>query len=210
MKNEINEINNTKILRFILTVSIGFAIGGVIAYLYKIYLNPYFIYITGLHVYFEFNFIDFIPFTLWGIIGGLAIGFAANKDKKLYMLLGGTGFGIGFAVSVFFGVWSDWSSGIGGAAGIIIGIFEGISLGLYYRNSKSIGILAVCGGAGFGVGGMIGILSYKVTLGIVTSTIRSELAHWLIVNLTAFIVTGLIGGAALGYGIYYIKKLSGK
>jgi len=211
MKNEINEINNTKILRFILTVSIGFAIGGVIAYLYKIYWNPYLFYITGLHVYFKLNyqFIDFIPFTIWGIIGGLAIGFAANKDKKLYMLLGGIGFGIGFAISVFFGVWSDWSSGIGGAAGIIIGIFEGISLGLYYRNSKSIGILTVCGAAGFGVGGIIGILTYKVTFVIVTKIISNELV-WLIMNLTAFIVTGLIGGAALGYGIYYLMKLSGK
>lgn len=208
--NNTNEISSNKsnLLKFILIASIGFAIGGVIAYLDKVYLNPYFFYITGLHVYFEFNyqFIDFIPFTIWGIIGGLAVGIAAKKDKKLYMLLGGTGFGIGFVVSVFFGVWSDWSSGIGGAAGRIIGVLEGISLGLYYRSSKSIGILAICGATGFGVGGLVGIMTYKITFGIVTSTISNEFLHFLIMNLTAFMVTGLIGGAALGYGVYYIKS----
>lgn len=204
-----NEISNrSNLIRFILITSIGFAIGGVIAFLYKTLLNPYFFYITGLHVYFEFNyqFIDLIPFAVWGIVGGLAIGIAAKKDTKLYMLLGGTGFGIGFAVSVFFGIWSDWSSGIGSAAGVIIGLLEGISLGLYYRNSKSIGVLAIYGLAGFGVGGMVGIMTYKVTFGVVASITNSELVGWLIMNLTAFIVTGLVGGAALGCGIYFIHK----
>ncbi len=209
MKNEINENNNKKLLRFILTVSISFAIGGIIAYFGKIIWGPYLYTITGLHNYFEFNneYLDFIPFIVWGAIGGLGLGIATKKDKKLYTLLGGLGFGTGFVFSVFFDAWS-YSSGVSGVAGTIIGVFEGISLGLYYRNSKSIGILAVCGAAGFGVGSMIGILTYKVTFGIVTSIIRSELVHWLIMNLTAFIVTGLIGGAALGYGIYYIKKSS--
>ncbi len=208
--DSINEINSNKsnLLRFIIITSIGFAVGGVIAFLYRALLNSYFFYITGLHVYFEFNyqFIDLIPYAIWGIIGGLAIGIAAKKDKKLYMLLGGTGFGIGFAVSVFYGVWSDWSHGIGGAAGVIIGIFEGISLSLYYRSSKSIGVLSICGLAGFGVGGMAGIMTYKVTFDIVTSTVSNELVQLLIVYLIAFVVTGLIGGSALGCGIYFMHK----
>lgn len=208
IRENTNERNTKKSpLKFILITSIGFAIGGIVAYFGKIIWGPYLYTITGLHYYFEFNYeyLDLIPFTVWGAIGGLGLGIAAKKDKTLHTLLGGLGFGIGFVFSVFFDAWS-FSSGVSGVAGAIIGIFEGILLGLYYRNRKSIGILAVCGGAGFGLGGMIGILTYKVTFGIVTSRIRSELAHWLIMNLTAFIVTGLIGGAALGYGIYYIKS----
>lgn len=100
-------------------------------------------------------------------------------------------------------------------AGIIIGIFEGILLGFYYRNSKFIGILAICGAIGFGMGGIIGnmiLTVLEIVLRIVVD--GHNLIVELIVGLSAgifpFMVTGLIGGAALGYGIYYIKKLSGK
>ena len=199
--------DKSNLLRFILITSIGFAIGGIVAYFGKIIWGPYLYTITGLHYYFEFNYeyLDFIPFIVWGAVGGLGLGIAAKKDKKLHTLLGGLGFGIGFVFSVFFGAWES-SSAVSGVAGALIGILEGISLSLYYRNSKSIGILAICGAAGFGAGGLFGIMTYKVTFGIVMSTISNELIQILIMNLTAFIVTGLIGGAALGYGIYHIKS----
>lgn len=81
-------------------------------------------------------------------------------------------------------------------------------LGLYYRNSKSIGILAICGAAGFGLGSITGTMIYKTTLGAVSSINWGELTASLIMSTTIFTVMGLIGGAALGYGIYSTEKLS--
>lgn len=89
-KENINESNYKSLLRFIFTAGISFAIGGIVAYFGKIIWGPYLYTITGLHYYFEFNYeyLDFIPFIVWGAVGGLGLGIAAKKDKKLHMLLG--------------------------------------------------------------------------------------------------------------------------
>lgn len=109
MKNEINKNNNTKILRFILTVSIGFAVGGIVPVLGTIWIPRGNTYPYGLELWGRFAVAGIwslylvISFTIWGAIGGLAVGIAAKKDKMLFTLLGGIGFGIGTVamVSVF-------------------------------------------------------------------------------------------------------------
>lgn len=204
-----DESNHIKsLLRFILTVSISFAIGGIISGLGIIWgsvlLGTIFEPIQYSYRGYNYEFIELIRFSVWGALGGLGLGVATKKDKLLFVLLGGIGFGAGIMVSMLFGAWS---SGIG-VAGIIIGVLEGISLGLYYRNSKSIVILTVCGAAGFGLGGITGTIIYKITLGAVSSINWGELTASLIMSMTIFTVMGLIGGVALGYGIYYIKKSS--
>lgn len=186
--------------RFILIISIGFAVGGIIAGMGVIWGNY-------LYSIVNYGIIDIINFSVWGAIGGLGVGVAIKKDKLLLTLLGGIGFGIGTGVSGSLNALSFnvWSSGVG-VAGIILGLFEGILLGFYYRNSKFIGILTICGVVGFDVAGIIGILTYKITLGIVSSMISNDLLSGLIMSIISFMVTGLIGGAALGYGVYYIKN----
>ncbi len=205
-KENINESNYKSLLRFILIIGIGFAAGGIIAGLGIIWgsvlLGTIFEPIQYSSMGYNYEFIELTRFSVWGAIGGLGLGIATKKDKLLFILLGGLGFGAGIIVSMLFGAWS---SGII-IAGIIIGILEGISLGLYYRNSKSIGILAICGAAGFGLGGIIGTIIYKITLSVVSIIDWGELTASLIMSTTIFTVTGLIGGAALGYGIYYIKS----
>lgn len=196
------------LLRFILIVSAGFAVGGIIAGLGIIWgsvlLGTIFEPIQYSYRGYNYEFIELIRFSVWGAVGGLGLGIATKKDKLLFILLGGLGFGAGIMVSMLFGAWS---SGIG-VTGIIIGVLEGISLGLYYRNSTSIAILAICGAAGFGVGGITGTIIYKVTLGAVSVIDWGELTASLIMSTTIFTVMGLIGGAAMGYGIYYTEKLS--
>jgi hypothetical protein len=207
-KDIIENVNN-EMLRYIITIGAGFAIGGIITSLSMLGDN-YFYYITGLHIYFKGNYqyIHFIPFIIWGIIGGLSIGVITKKDKKPFMLFGGIGFGIGFAFSVFFNYWSDWSNGIGYVAGRTIGLLGGLSLGIplgfYYRTIQPVIILSICGASGFAFGGLIGIMMYRVFLDTVLGIIKNDLLSFLIVNLTAFMVTGLIGGILLGLGAYYI------
>lgn len=201
METEIKDNTNKSLLRFILTISIGFAVGGIAAGLGIIWgsimLGTIFEPIQYSPMGYNYEFIELIRFSVWGTIGGLGLGIATKKDKLLFILLGGLGFGAGIMVSMLFGAWS---SGIG-VAGIIIGVLEGISLGLYYKNSRSIGILAVCGAAGFGVGGITGTIAYKATLGAISSIDLGELTASLIMSTTIFTVMGLIGGAVLGYGI---------
>ncbi len=194
--------SNNNLLRFILIIGISSAVGGIIAGMGVIWG-------TYLYSIVNYGIIDIIIFSVWGAIGGLSVGVAIKKDKLLLTLLGGIGFGIGTIVSGFLDALSFnvWSSGIG-VAGIIFGLFEGIALGFYYRTSKFIGILTICGVVGFGVAGIIGILTYKITLGIVSSIISNDLLSGLIMSIISFMVTGLIGGAALGYSIYYIEKFS--
>lgn len=203
---ERKDYTNESLLRFILTASISFAIGGIIAGLGIIWgsvlLGTIFEPIQYSYRGYNYEFIELIRFSVWGAIGGLGLGIATKKDKLLFILLGGLGFGAGIIVSMLFGAWS---SGIG-VAGTIIGVLEGMSLGLYYRNSKSIGILAICGAAGFGLGGITGTIIYKITLSAVSSIDWGELTASLITNITSFMITGLIGGAALGYGIYSMSK----
>lgn len=189
-KENTNEKNNKKMLSFILVISVGFAVGGLITGMDIIWT-----YIFSLFIRLNDYVLHIILFASWGAIGGLAIGIAAKENKKLYMLLGGIGLGVGFVVTSPF--WNIWP-GIGGT-GVIIGILEGISLGLYYKKIKSIGVLAVCGAFGFGLGGIIEIMSF----GIVLSTISSNIVP--VIRVILFVITGLIGGAALGYGTYYLK-----
>jgi len=197
MRKEIKECTDSskELLSFILVISIGFGVGGLIAGMDVIWAYFFYFYIP-LNEYIR----RIILFLIWGAIGGLAIGTATKKDKKMHMLLGGIGLVVGFVVTSPF--WNVWP-GIGGT-GTIIGILEGISLGLYYKKAKFIGILAACGAFGFGLGGIIEVMSF----GMVLSSINSSSYMIPVIKIILFMVTGLIGGASLGYGIYYIKKSS--
>jgi len=188
MQKEIKEM-----LRFILVISIGFGVGGGLFACMAVIWDYIFYFHNPLNEY----ILRIILFTAWGALGGLAIGITAKKDKKLYMLLGGIGLGAGFVVT------SPWnvSGGIGGM-GAFIGILEGISLGYYYKKAKFIGILAACGAFGFGLGSIIEISMLVSEYIVPIPVIRIGIG---IIMLT---IIGLIGGASLGYGIYYIKKIS--
>ena len=194
IKENTYESINKKKLYFILVVSIGYAVGGIITVIDVIWTNIFY----NLNIRLNDFILHLILFLIWGAIGGLVIGIATKKDKKLYMFLGGFGFAAGFIVaSPFWFVLPTM-----GGTGVIIGIIEGILLGFHYKKAKYIGIMAACGAFGFGLGGIIEIMSF----GMVFSNIGSDMVP--VIRVILFMVTGLIGGASLGYGIYHIEKIA--
>ena len=142
-----------------------------------------------------------------GAVGGASLGLALKGWKKagLLAVAGAIGYVLGYMAMMMalFTFGEHWYGIIFNIiAGAIWGAVTGISLGLALRNWVWVGVLALAGAAGFGIG-WAGYQQFTVQL--IQDT---WLPSW-IQSAIAFIGWPIVGGAFLGASLGYLEKRRG-
>lgn len=170
---------NRQVARYALFGALGFGIGGFTGSFLTLTLN---------------TLVPFpISFLVAGAIGGASLGLAIKDGRKTFTLaiLGALGLPVGLLAATTIGSFFNYISVLVGA---IAGVVIGTAVGSAFRSLRRIVVLAVAGGAGFGVGLAAGDL------------LRASLP--MVGGVGSIAVAGMIGGALLGAALGYLESHS--
>lgn len=135
-----------------------------------------------------------------GAMGGAALGIAL-KDWRITIALalaGLVGFGVGLTVGFIIFFISAPNFGLL-QVGLVGGAIGGMALGSTFRSWKSVGILALAGAFGFGIGGLI----FDTFSQPMVEPGASGVTFWWAILFMA--LQGAVGGASLGAALGYLQ-----
>jgi len=182
---------------------------------------------AGLHIPSELLFIGFgiallieaFGSGVGGAIGGMTLALPPGKERSRWSKAWRSGLSMGLLFSlvlflfifiifllVFYSRYElDWLKFgfIFVIAGALFGGLFGLLLGLLLIRKQGIWWVGLVGFIGFGIGGFgLGVGLYRYLFTLETANIQSGNRLWLIV---AFVIFGLVGGAALGFVFSYLS-----
>ena len=172
------------IIRFVLFGAVGFGVGGAIS-------GPLLMFLPGL-----VPGLVGLPLTLFlvGALGGAALGLALRDWRHVVILalLGALGLTVGVLAGLILGSFFNYPEV---PITVMVGAVVGASLGVAFRDWRTILALAVAGAVGFGVG-----------------TLPADFVRFSIPMLRqlgeagSIAITGTIGGASLGAALAYLER----
>jgi hypothetical protein len=166
-------------MRFIVLGAIGFGLGGAIG-------SPLITFLPG-----------GVALLLWllvgGAVGGASLGLALKDWRRVVVLalLGALGLFVGVMAGLLLGSFFNYST-VPIAA--IVGAVVGASLGVAFRDWRTILALAVAGAVGFSVRNLAEFVRLSVPI------IGTDLGE-----AGSIAITGVIGGASLGAALGYFE-----
>ena len=205
--------DKTNFFKYIIAGTVGFGIGGVCWYGICRIISDSNIFSTGIIENLIFNITSG---ALFGASGALFISLLFKRTKKLFqfILFSSSGFAIGTVVSylvILFGMLFVVFDIIPHFLLLFIGMAAGGTIGgffLGFNLNKKNWYMIIAGAMSWGIGTLIiGLMESTEVISLFPISFI-DIAYR--IHLASFITIGLITGASLGAGMYFVEKFDAK